>query len=311
MAARLPRPANAIVLVLVLVPAGKIAERIDPNTNSLTVRSGQGNGTFQDGTPIPVGKSPTGLLVGDFNGDGRPDLAIADSGSKRHLVMRGLGDGTFQKPVRDPVGNLPRTLVEADFNHKLVQMGQAQTSNILPLGEGGTATVAVVYIVLVSIDLAKAYRPGSKGRSATRPGRISRPAFEPGEVVPAAHGAVPPAVLVVASSEEARACGQNLGELRKEGIKARVSRLIEHSSMYRHSITNEHWVRIAALLPGPAGDPGVTAKDNRLFVDAVLWIAQTGAPWRDLPNASGIGIRSGGGSIAGPPRASGSGSSRS
>ncbi len=85
----------------------------------------------------------------------------------------------------------------------------------------------------------------------------------------------------------ARACGQNLGELRKEGIKARVSRLIEHSTMYRHSITNEHWVRIAALLPGQAGDPGVTAKDNRLFVDAVLWIAKTGAPWRDLPERFG------------------------
>ena len=57
--------------------------------------------------------------------------------------------------------------------------------------------------------------------------------------------------------------------------------------MYRHSITNEHRVRIAALLPGQAGDPGVTAKDNRLFVDAVLWIAKTGAPWRDLPERFG------------------------
>ena len=46
-------------------------------------------------------------------------------------------------------------------------------------------------------------------------------------------------------------------------------------------------MRIAALLPGQAGDPGVTAKDNRLFVDAVLWIAKTGAPWRDLPERFG------------------------
>ena len=53
--------------------------------------------------------------------------------------------------------------------------------------------------------------------------------------------------------------------------------------MRRHAISDEHWERIKDLLPGQAGDPGVTAKDNRLFVDAVLWIAKTGAPWRDLP----------------------------
>lgn len=41
--------------------------------------------------------------------------------------------------------------------------------------------------------------------------------------------------------------------------------------------------RIAALLPGKASDPGRTAADNRLLVEAVLWIARTGSPWRDLP----------------------------
>src|SRR6476620_4180068 len=52
---------------------------------------------------------------------------------------------------------------------------------------------------------------------------------------------------------------------------------------YRHAIRDEDWERIKDLLPGRAGQPGVTAKDNRLFIDAVLWIAKTGAPWRDLP----------------------------
>ena len=57
--------------------------------------------------------------------------------------------------------------------------------------------------------------------------------------------------------------------------------------MRRHEITDDHWDRIKDFLPGQAGDPGVTAKDNRLFVDAVLWIAKTGAPWRDLPERFG------------------------
>jgi transposase len=58
--------------------------------------------------------------------------------------------------------------------------------------------------------------------------------------------------------------------------------------MRRHEITDEHWGRIKDLLPGQPGDPGVTAKDNRLFVNAVLWIAKTGAPWRDLPERFGL-----------------------
>jgi transposase len=81
--------------------------------------------------------------------------------------------------------------------------------------------------------------------------------------------------------------------------------------MHRHAITDEHWERIEGLLPGRAGDPGVTAKDNRLFVDAVLWIAKTGPPGATCPIGSASRTRPGGGSIAGPPRASGSGSSGS
>ena len=55
----------------------------------------------------------------------------------------------------------------------------------------------------------------------------------------------------------------------------------------RHAISDECWQRIKNLLPGKEGDPGVTAKDNRLFIDAVLWIGKTGAPWRDLPERFG------------------------
>lgn len=57
--------------------------------------------------------------------------------------------------------------------------------------------------------------------------------------------------------------------------------------MVRKLLRNDQWRRIEQMLPGKATDRGVTAKDNRAFVEAVLWIARTGAPWRDLPDEFG------------------------
>lgn len=57
--------------------------------------------------------------------------------------------------------------------------------------------------------------------------------------------------------------------------------------MKRFVLRDEQWARIAPLLPGKASDCGVTARDNRLFIEAVLWIGRTGAPWRDLPSELG------------------------
>ena len=45
--------------------------------------------------------------------------------------------------------------------------------------------------------------------------------------------------------------------------------------------------RIKDLVPGKESERGVTGRDNRLFVEAVLWVARTGAPWRDLPEEVG------------------------
>jgi transposase len=56
---------------------------------------------------------------------------------------------------------------------------------------------------------------------------------------------------------------------------------------HRHAIRDDDWDRIKDLLPGRPGQPGVPAKDNRRFINAVLWIAKTGAPWRDLPERFG------------------------
>ena len=52
--------------------------------------------------------------------------------------------------------------------------------------------------------------------------------------------------------------------------------------MIRHRLTDAQWKRIEKLIPGKPGDPGRTGDDNRLFVDVIVWMARTGAPWRDL-----------------------------
>ena len=57
--------------------------------------------------------------------------------------------------------------------------------------------------------------------------------------------------------------------------------------MPRTVLRDDQWDRIEGFLPGKSSDCGVTAKDNRLFVEAVLWIIRTGSPWRDLPDDFG------------------------
>ncbi len=58
--------------------------------------------------------------------------------------------------------------------------------------------------------------------------------------------------------------------------------------MNRRTFLGEaQWRRISPLLPGKVGDPGRSATDNRTFIEAVLYVARTGIPWRDLPKSFG------------------------
>jgi transposase len=59
------------------------------------------------------------------------------------------------------------------------------------------------------------------------------------------------------------------------------------AALIRQVLSDAQWERVAPLLPGKPGDPGRTAADNRVFLEAVLWIARVGAPWRDLPEQLG------------------------
>ena len=55
----------------------------------------------------------------------------------------------------------------------------------------------------------------------------------------------------------------------------------------RYEVSDEEWERVKDFLPGREGNAGGIAKDNRLFINAVIWIARSGAPWRDLPERYG------------------------
>ena len=55
----------------------------------------------------------------------------------------------------------------------------------------------------------------------------------------------------------------------------------------RYGLRDDQWARIEFLLPGRVGYVGGTARDNRLFVDAVLYRYRAGLPWRDLPERFG------------------------
>jgi len=55
----------------------------------------------------------------------------------------------------------------------------------------------------------------------------------------------------------------------------------------RFVINDQCWATIEPLVPGTTRDCGVTAKDTRLFLEAVLWRVRVGGPWRDLPPGFG------------------------
>ena len=56
---------------------------------------------------------------------------------------------------------------------------------------------------------------------------------------------------------------------------------------HRHELTDAQWAKIEQLLPGKESDPGRTAADNRLFVNAIVYVLKTGVPWADLPGRFG------------------------
>src|SRR5215469_2914893 len=71
---------------------------------------------FGAATSYPVDASPSGITLGDFNGDGKVDIAVANSGSGNISILLASGDGTFQPAVNLAAGQIPWALVATDLN---------------------------------------------------------------------------------------------------------------------------------------------------------------------------------------------------
>jgi hypothetical protein len=119
-----------------------------PGTNGVNIFLGNGDGTFTaKGTLTSPLSNPFSIAVGDFNGDGKMDLAVVDRGVTTDSVFfyLGNGDGTFQAPTSVSLGGLAASnqIVAADFNkdgHLDVAVSEINGSNVVVILGVGNGT---------------------------------------------------------------------------------------------------------------------------------------------------------------------------
>ena len=107
------------------------------STVTILLRQAGGGFAQEAGSPVAVGASPAGMAAADFNGDGRPDLAIADSAGASVTVLLRQAGGGFAQEAGSPiaVGAGPLILASADFN------GDGRPDLAVPSNSDGTVTV--------------------------------------------------------------------------------------------------------------------------------------------------------------------------
>lgn len=112
--------------------------------SGVAVSLGKGDGTFTQasGSPILLGSSLSAVVAADFNGDGKLDLAVTDSGGNAVMILLGNGDGTFRMPTTIPIGNQPQAILAADFNNDgkldlaVANFGDSTITLLLGNGDG-------------------------------------------------------------------------------------------------------------------------------------------------------------------------------
>ncbi|HEV8377013.1 MAG TPA: VCBS repeat-containing protein, partial [Candidatus Polarisedimenticolia bacterium] len=143
---------------------------VSTGNSRISVFLGNGNGTFNYVGFYGAGSGPYGLTVGDFNGDTKKDLAVANELGNSVSILLGSGTGTFTTQPEIPAGDTPRYLVAADLNGDgkadLAAANQFSDNVSVLLGNGnGTFQPQVTYPVdllprgIVSADFNSDSKP--------------------------------------------------------------------------------------------------------------------------------------------------------
>lgn len=134
----------------------------NPRSSNVSVLLGIGDGTFQpyesyavgDRTRFPMGTSPFGVVIADFDEDGNLDLATPDFDSNEISVLFGRGDGTFQDSIDFPVGSHPFSLAVDDFDgdgHQDLISANRDSDDLSVLFGGGDGTFTPAQQVFAGI----------------------------------------------------------------------------------------------------------------------------------------------------------------
>src|SRR5262249_6003373 len=83
---------------------------------SVAVSLGNGDGTFRSPLGFPVGGNPLDVALGDLNGDGKLDAAVANGNPNSVSVLLGRGDGTLLPAINIAVDGSPRSITISDFD---------------------------------------------------------------------------------------------------------------------------------------------------------------------------------------------------
>jgi len=136
----------------------------DSGENIVTVLLGNGAGGFTLAWVSPALEGPVSVAVGDFNGDGKPDLAVANNGSANVSVLLGKGDGTFKPATNYVTGAGPLFVAVGNLNGEggpdlaVANWGDGTVTVLLGDGSGGfTAAKGSAYATGGSLSVAVGY----------------------------------------------------------------------------------------------------------------------------------------------------------